>query len=242
MAAAEIAPNAAPRRSPVYRRLLAAGARFVAIGDAAIAEGFGEEAGEAERVARAGLADLTPLPRWGLKGRGTHDWLGARGIAVPAANNRAAPLEGGGLVARLSDGEALLMAGLAGDDGVIGTARAAWQDERRAGGRPGGYPVPRGASHAWFCLTGEDAPAALAKLCAVDLRARSFAGGAVAQTVVAEIAAIVIRDGGGHLTYHLLADMASADYLWAAVMDGIAEFGGGPVGWRALRRARGLEG
>ena len=34
---------------------------------------------------------------------------------------------------------------------------------------------------------------------------------------------------------HLLADIASAEYLWGAVLDAMAEFGGRPVGLAALR-------
>jgi sarcosine oxidase subunit gamma len=35
--------------------------------------------------------------------------------------------------------------------------------------------------------------------------------------------------------FHLLADSASADYLWEALLDAMAEFGGAPVGLAALR-------
>jgi sarcosine oxidase subunit gamma len=32
------------------------------------------------------------------------------------------------------------------------------------------------------------------------------------------------------LAYHVLADSASAPYLWDCLIDAMAEFGGGPVG------------
>jgi len=50
------------------------------------------------------------------------------------------------------------------------------------------------------------------------------------------MSAIVIRaDLGTTLAYHLLADIASAEYLWTCVEDAIAEYDGGIVGLAALR-------
>jgi hypothetical protein len=40
--------------------------------------------------------------------------------------------------------------------------------------------------------------------------------------------------------YHLLADIASAEYLWGAVLDAMGEFGGAPVGLDALRALAGM--
>jgi sarcosine oxidase subunit gamma len=48
---------------------------------------------------------------------------------------------------------------------------------------------------------------------------------------------IVIRADLGQVpAFHLLADIASAEYLWGAVLDAMAEFDGGPVGLDALRK------
>ena len=64
-------------------------------------------------------------------------------------------------------------------------------------------------------VTGEQAPAMFAKICGVDLRPHKFEQGRIAQTSVAKIGAIVIRDYLGELpAYHLLADSASAEYMW----------------------------
>src|SRR5262249_57341388 len=98
----------------------------------------------------------------------------------------------------------------------------------------------RAESQAWFGVTGEQAPAMCAKICGVDLRLHRFAAGAVAQTSVAKMSAFVIRaDLGGTPAFHLLADSASALYLWTCVLDAMAEFDGAPVGWSALRKSAG---
>jgi len=62
------------------------------------------------------------------------------------------------------------------------------------------FPVPRRDASFWFALTGREAAAMLAKLCGVGLRPKRFADRSVAQTSVARMSAIVIRnDLGGTL-------------------------------------------
>jgi sarcosine oxidase subunit gamma len=103
-----------------------------------------------------------------------------------------------------------------------------------------GYPMPRAESHAWFIVAGERAPAMFAKLCGVDLRPHRFALGSIAQTSLAKMSAIVIRaDLGDAPAFHVLADSASAEYLWGCLVDAMAEFAGAPVGWAAVRRLAG---
>ncbi len=96
--------------------------------------------------------------------------------------------------------------------------------------------MPRQDSHAWFLIAGEHAAALFAKLCAVDLRTDKFARGRIAQTSLAEVSAIVVRDDRGAVpAYHLLADSAAAEYLWDCLIDARADFDGRPVGWSAVR-------
>jgi sarcosine oxidase subunit gamma len=103
----------------------------------------------------------------------------------------------------------------------------------------GCYVVPRADSHAWFLVTGNEAAAMFAKICGVDLRPHRFADLAIAQTSVARLSAIVIRaDVAGTPGYHLLADSASAEFLYDVLLDAMAEFGGGPVGLQALPAQR----
>jgi sarcosine oxidase subunit gamma len=101
--------------------------------------------------------------------------------------------------------------------------------------------MPRAESHAWFLVTGERAPGMFAKICGVDLRPHRFAIGAIAQTSLAKMSAIVIRADLGEVpAYHVLADSASAEYLWGCLLDAMAEFAGAPVGWAAARQLAGV--
>jgi sarcosine oxidase subunit gamma len=76
----------------------------------------------------------------------------------------------------------------------------------------------------------------MAKICGVDLRAHKFDNGAIAQTSVARLGAVVARaDINGTLAFHLFVDSASAEYFWDCVIDAMQEFGGKAVGIDALR-------
>lgn len=236
-----VSPTAYPRRSCIYRALQQAGARFAPINDGAVAADFGKPIEtEVAQGRQMGIADLSVLPRTGFKGAGAVEWLASQGLAIGPDSNRAYPQPGGELAARLAPTEIFLIDSLAGTGELIRRLNAAWGWGSERPRRPVGYPMPRSESHAWFMVTGERAPAMFAKICGVDLRPHRFAVGAIAQTSVAKMSATVIRaDLGGVPAFHLLADSASAEYLWTCVLDAMAEFDGAPVGWSALRRLAG---
>ena len=217
-------PATLPRRSFVYRRLVECGASFDASGRA-----FGTD----QDAAHAGvvLCDHSLTPRSGFKGRRSLDWLRVHDIPVPDENNRATRQGETGLICRLAPGEALILA----DEAVVDRLEAACAQEK-----PGGcFAMPRADSHAWFRIAGREAARMLAKVCGVDLRPDRFENLEIAQTVVARLSAIVVRDDiGDLLAYHLLADSASALYLWDCLVEAMAEFDGAVVGTEALGEKR----
>lgn len=222
-------PADSARRSFHYRDLAAAGAAFRPLGDGMIASSYGR-ADESEAARKLALADLSPLPRAGFKGAKMPDWLAANGASIGAESNRAYPAESGVLAARLGPGEVLLLGRLDGAPAPIEVFENGWSYEVA-----GVWPVPRRDASFWFLVTGAEAPTMFAKICGVDLRPKSFANHAIAQTSVARTNAIVIRsDIGSVPAYHLLGDSASAGFMWTSVLDAMAEFGGTPVGYDAL--------
>ena len=225
-----LAPESLARRDFVYRELAALGARFAEIAGAACAMDFGDEAGEAAAARRLGLADLSALPRCGFKGPGALEWLRGQGLDIGEENNQSYPQADGTTVLRLAPTEAVLLGGLDGGADYAPLVAACTLDAA-----PGAYPVPRAATNAWFAIVGAEGAALFAKLCGVDLRPAKFPDGALAQTSIARLNGIVTRaDLGKTLAYHLLADSASASYLWAVFTDAMAEFDGRPVGLAAL--------
>ncbi len=230
-------PATLKRRSFVYRRLAAAGAEFAEINGGAVAMRYPAR-GESEIAAarRMALADLSVLPHGGFKGRGTVEWLTEQGLQIGVDSNRAYRQPDGELAARLAPTEIFLLDSLLGAGQLINKLNNAWKWAAAAPQPQQGYPTPRQDSHAWFMVTGEKAAEMFAKVCGVDLRPAHYPIGTIAQTSVAKMSATVIRaDLGATVAYHLLADIASADYLWTCVEDAIAEYDGAIVGLAALR-------
>jgi sarcosine oxidase subunit gamma len=222
-------PAALRRRSFHYRTLAAAGAVFVERNGAGVAWHYGGTPEAEAAIARTlAVIDLSPLPRSGYKGRDALAWLSEQGLVIGEDSNRAYRQSDGLLVAKLAPGEALILADPAHNwDGALD---AAWEESERLC-----FPVPRRESSLWFRVVGRHAAAMFAKLCGVDLRPHKFSNWAIAQTSIARMNGIVIRDDIGEVpAYHLLADSASADYLWNCLIDAMAEFGGGPVGLAGL--------
>lgn len=220
-------PTQFARRSPLYRWHIAAGAEFVARDDAAKPERY---AGLSADPSLCALADLSLLPRFGAKGWETWSTLVSIGIARPDENNTAVRLTGGGVALRLGDNEAFLLGGLVGDAPLA----------QRAAALPsasGFYPVPRQDTHAWLLLLGSAVPQLLSKVCAVDFRVDRFADLTIAQTMVARVGSVVLRDDiAGIPAFHILADSASAGYLWKVLLDAAEEYSGRAIGFEELRR------
>ncbi len=177
------------------------------------------------------LRDLSTMPRTGFKGADSPAWLEARGVVLPPAPNLATKQADGSLVARLAPAEFLILGALNGDSAATDRLDSAWTIDS-AGFC---FQLPRRDSHAWLHLSGHKVTAMFAKICGVDLRTKAFANLAIAQTSVARLSAIVIRDDLGNIpSYHLLADSASAIYLWESLEDAMKEFSGSIAGYSSL--------
>jgi sarcosine oxidase subunit gamma len=224
------------RRSPVYRETQKVGAFPEVINGGAVPMHYGSAESDTVVATTMGIADLSVLPHTGFKGAGTVEWLQGQGLQIGPDSNMAYRQEGGELAARLAPSEIFLIDSLAATGALISKLNEAWKWGTEKPRKLVGYPMPRQDSHAWFMVTGSAAPEMFAKICGVDLRTHKFVVGQIAQTSLAKMSGIVIRaDLGPVPAFHLLADIASAEYLWGAVLDAMAEFGGRPVGLAALR-------
>lgn len=193
---------------------------------AALRKSFIDTGKRAAVLPALAIADFSLKPRTGFKGSGAAAWLTAQGLALPDGPNQACTDSQGRIVARLSWGEFLLL----GDFAALATA---WS----YGSAPMCFPLPRRDSHAWIVVSGEAAPKMMAKICGIDLRPRVFPTGAIAQTSVARLNAIVIADRiGGRTGFHLLSDSSSSQYLWDCLVDAMLEFEGAPVSPEALSK------
>jgi sarcosine oxidase, subunit gamma len=222
-------PVAFARRTPLRTPLELQGATWTPLSsETAIAE-LPAQTGQAARLA---IADLSPLPRLGFKGRETIAAMQRRGIMVEAAPNQAFRQPDGSLCLVLAPGEVILLSNLEGEGARLSELYTSWSFD--AGERT--YPLLRSDSHAWFAITGTKAPAMFAKICAIDLRPDRFSDLSIAQTSLAKLSAIIVRaDIGLTPAYYVLCDSASAVYVLDCLLDAAQEFGGGLIGYQTLK-------
>ena len=148
------------------------------------------------------LDDLTAHPRFGLKGGGSAAWLTAHGIALPALNRIAAYR--GMRILRLGNEDILLLA--EGADEALAELKIAWASDSR----PKGYSSWREEGWAWMRVSGSQAPRAMERLCALDLRADKFSAEDIAQTRVGHIEAVMVRSQAG---FDVLFDVTASAYF-----------------------------
>jgi len=238
-AAHTVAPTQFSCRSQLYRRHVNAQARFEELAGSAIVADYADAGDEVHQASHLALADLSTLPRTGFKGTGAPGWLEEHGAQLPNSPNQAAQQEDGSLIARLSVNELLILGNL-GSESVL---PAILQDRWSLDSTERVYTLPRGNSHCWFALTGGRAPTTLAKVCGVDMRTHKFAECAVAQTSLARVSAIILRnDLAKTPCFFILSDVSSAEYLWDALLDAMVEFKGSAVGIAALRAMEAVPG
>ncbi len=226
-------PEKLQRRSHLYRTCREAGAHWRAVNGFGAPAHYGDVSGETAAAARLAIADLTALPRAGYKGWGMADWIRDQGVSLPEPN-QARRQEDGTLACRLSSGELLLLA----DDNeatLIDRLAEAWSMDDAVC-----FPVPRADASARLVVTGSESAEMMAKMCGVDLRGHRFAEHAIAQTSVARMNVIILRnDRGAAPAYDLIFDSASAVYLWGCLVDAMAEFSGRIAGLDAIDALRG---
>lgn len=155
------------------------------------------------------LADLTTAPRFGLKGAGSAAWLAGKGAVLPAVNGI---VEWRGMrLLRLGREDLLLLA--EGEGGALAQTVSAWQSEPG----PRGWSAWREEGWAWFRLSGLALDAAMARLCALDLRPAAFGANRIAQTRISGVEAVLFRSAAGFdilfditLTAHVIGLIAAA--------------------------------
>jgi sarcosine oxidase subunit gamma len=233
ISAASPNPERFIRRSQLYRWHLKNNAEFDTA-DGSVTH-YADLAKESESVGQLGLADLSNLPRTGFKGPGAAEWIVGNGVALPEAPNLAHAHSDSSLLVRLSHQELLVLSDLKRQSMLADTLPQNWSVEASQGVSL----LPRADSHCWFALTGIHAAEMFSKVCAVDLRPGKFAQGEVAQTSIARVNAIIVRnDLGPTLCFYILSDVSSAEFLWLSLLDAMLEFEGAAVGTAALKACK----
>jgi glycine cleavage system aminomethyltransferase T len=203
----------AVRRSPAARMASARGAVFVEEAGWEIPMSHGDDGEEARIVREAvGVADITARAKADVRGR--------IDAALPAA--------AGALVARISEGWAVVLGGPGEETRLVPALEAA----------AGSAAMVTDATHlfAGYALVGTRVPELLARATSWD--PSTLHVGEVTGAPIVDVRTIVVRRD---LSVPLLEVYCATEfgrYAWEALV-GIADrLGGGPVGWQTLR-ARG---
>jgi len=159
------------------------------------------------------------MPRFGVRGRGSADYLRGLGLSLPEKINMTSADQDGRWVARLGTTEYWVLGA---------TVDADYLDVMRGLRDPdaGCYPVPCDEGRAWFVVRHPAKSPMMAKVCGVDLRPAAFPLGSLAQTSIARMNAVVIHHTlFKQEVFSIFCDVAAADYLWGALEDALDEFG-----------------
>jgi len=231
-------PSFVLRRSPLNRRHLQSHGLFKKIGENLLVEHYGDDDRIAEEYKQAqvlSICDLCTLPRIGFKGAGALAWLKSQNITLPELPNTTTQQNNGGLAAKLSEQEVLILSDIfALSQDVNNLSTAADIEHQDCDQKT--YVLPRGDSHCWLAVTGIEAAEMFSKICAIDLRTHKFSIGSVAQTSVAKTNAVVIRhDLGSIPCFYILSDISGTEFLWDCLLDAMVEYKGYPVGVNALQ-------
>jgi len=170
------------------------------------------------------LADLSCLPRLGLKGPSAAQWLTAQGLAIPHEANTWTALGEGGVIARLGRSEFFLEDGA----GTVARLRAALGT-----GADGVYPVIR--QDCGIFLAGPRSNELLLQTCNVNFGDLDPARGIAVMTQMIGVGVLVIRMNLRQLPcYRIWCDPTFAQYFWETLLEIAAELGGGAIGTEAL--------
>ncbi len=168
---------------------------------------------------RLALADLSCLPRMGLKGAGVLSWLQRNGLEPPRTLYSVAPVEGRGILARVDTEEVFL------EDGLQGQVVSRLEG-RLSTGPSDVYRVER--QEASFLLSGAGADEVLSQTCGCHFRESE------GRMVLSRLAGVYCRllpvalNGIGG--YRIWLDPSYSVYLWETLLGIVREGGGDAVG------------
>lgn len=167
---------------------------------------------------RLGMADLSFLNRFGVKGSGAVAWLEQQNLPVPDQPNSWRSLSHGGLIARLGLTEFLI------EDSV--NSRIVPQLVQACQQLPTNvYPMLR--QDLAIALCGSAIQALLLQSCGVNFKALSLRQSPVVLTSIVGVSATVIP---GESVYRIWCDGTYGAYLWETLLAIVKELGGGIVG------------
>lgn len=211
--------NTAFRLSPIYDRLQSVPGIWQSINKMPV---LVTTLQDAANIKRLGIADLSFLTRFGVKGSGAATWLAEQRIQVSDRPNTWQAVSGGGMVARLGLNEFLI------EDSV--QSQFASQLAIAAQPPPAKvYPVLR--QDFSIVLTGELVHELLQQTCNLNFQALSLEAHPVLLTSMIGVSVIIVPGERNSLPfYRIWGDGTFGVYVWQTLLAIVEELGGGIVG------------
>jgi len=208
------------RQSPIYDSLQQLGGTWQEINGMRVMHALPNDEVNA---ARLGIADLSFLPRFGVKGAGAEAWLSSQSIPIPDRPNSWYPLAETGIIARLGMSEFLIE-----DSCVVPRLiQACTSLPARV------YPVLR--QDLAIALIGSQVNELLLQTCSFNFQALSIAEHPVILTSMVGVNVTVIQcDHQGLPFYRIWCDGTFGEYLWQTLLEIARELGGGAIGVETL--------
>jgi len=178
-----------------------------------------------------GIADLSCLTRFGVKGANAAQWLADGGLPIPDRPNNWYPLPEGGIIARLGLTEFLIEDSV--NSAIAPRLAAACQSLP-----PRVYPVLR--QDLALGLVGDRVNDLLRQICSFNFQALSLGDRPVVLTAAIGVAAIVIPlDIDEKLCIRIWCDGTFGTYFWQTLVEIATELGGGAIGVESVTREQG---
>ena len=175
--------------------------------------------GDDQIAAHLGIADLSFLTRFGVKGAAAASWLESHDIQVPDRTNTWSSLPDGAMIARLGLTEFLIEDSLY-SSFALRLAEACQSVPAKV------YPVLR--QDAAIVLCGTAIQDLLRQTCSVDFQALSLVEHPVILTLMVGVSVTIIPIASDR--YRIWCDGTFGAYLWETLVTIAQELGGGVVG------------
>jgi heterotetrameric sarcosine oxidase gamma subunit len=227
------------RESPLYVVHQELGAQFVSMAGWYVPWVYTSPQDEIAVVQKGvGLADLSQLGKVSVRGDAARGLLAAFYALEATAPGQASQVSVRDEIDRPLSGSHL--AGLTADEFLVITPpgndeeATCYLDQHLRAGDLFVSVVNQTAGLAGLLVAGPDSREVLSKLCELPFGPGDFPNQRVAQTGLARVRIIVVRnDLAGLPAFELYFERPYAEYLWTSVLEAGREFGLLPFGWRA---------
>lgn len=179
-------------------------------------------------AALLGIADVSCLTRFGVKGTNAADWLLSQSITTPDRPNTWNTLPDGGIIARLGLTEFFIEDSLQ-SRFAVNLAEACQQPPAKV------YPVLR--QDAAIVLCGAAINELLLQTCSFNFRALSLMARPVILTSMVGVAVTILPgERDGQPFYRIWCDGTYGAYIWETLRAIVEEMGGGAIGMEGVMK------